>query len=123
MSPSNNKLWDKIKNEAKKKVDGNSAVYANYWLIRQYCIQGGTFTKGVDEKSKLLKITAKKLNDFKAKQKLCVTHVSEKSQVVTEKKLLKSILRKPRVKKNKGHIQWDLSKNKVKIFDKTKKIQ
>jgi hypothetical protein len=41
--PSNQKLYNKIKGQAKKKFDVYPSRYASYWISQEYKKQGGTY--------------------------------------------------------------------------------
>lgn len=42
--PSNKKLYNKVKAEAKRKFDVYPSAYANGWLVRQYKKRGGKYS-------------------------------------------------------------------------------
>ena len=45
-TPTNSKLYARVKAEAKRKFDVYPSAYANAWLVREYKKRGGGYRKG-----------------------------------------------------------------------------
>lgn len=50
-NPKDQKLWDSIREEAKKKFKAFPSAYASFWITAQYRKRGGTFLGPKPEKS------------------------------------------------------------------------
>ena len=122
--PSDTKLYNKIKSEAKKKFKVYPSIYANSWLVREYKKRGGTY-KGTRSKSqgilrwykekwinvcKLPKIVpcgrsklSRSASEWKKKYPYCrpLYRVSRKTPRTAKEFYSKEIKRRCRLKKSK----------------------
>jgi hypothetical protein len=64
MPPKNQKLWDKIKAEAKIKFKSFPSIYASYWITNQYKQRGGTFSGVKNERQGIARWTKEKWVDI-----------------------------------------------------------
>lgn len=71
--PTNKKLYEKVKKEAKKKFDVWPSAYASAWLVREYKKRGGKYRGKRDEDSGLSRWFAEEWVDvcYWPKKKKC----------------------------------------------------
>ena len=67
-TPTNKKLYSKVKSEAKRKFKVYPSAYANAWLVREYKKRGGGY-KTTTTKSKGRKASAPKKKKSTRKKK------------------------------------------------------
>lgn len=51
--PVNKKLYDRVKDDAKKKFERYPSIYASSWIVREYKKRGGSYKGAADTKSGL----------------------------------------------------------------------
>ena len=65
--PTNKKLYERVKQAAKRKFKVYPSAYANAWLVREYKKRGGGY-KSVSEKPKRRKASAPKKKSTRKKK-------------------------------------------------------
>ena len=66
--PTNQKLYNKVKGEAKRKFKVYPSAYANAWLVREYKKRGGGYKSVADSPKRRKKSAPKKKKSTRKKK-------------------------------------------------------